>query len=343
VDSPEAGQGPKSRALSGIWGENPEIPGRAPKPQPAHRIWVPIQVGERGEREVARLTSAQRGLITRGQLLAAGITRGSIEHRLQTGRLHKHLRGVYLVGRPTLEPLARELAAALYFDGDAVLSHASACWLWGFIPDAPPEVTVTLIGRDARPRQGLHVHRVPFLARQDMRIRRGIPLTAPARSLLDLAADATEDALEQAVAEAVAMRLTSARELEQALDRAPGRSGTARIRAILDADAEPALAGSKPERLLLELIRQAGLPEPLVNKPFHGFRIDMRWPEHRLALEFDGHRFHGSRAAFERDRRRDQVLAAAGYTVIRVTWRQLIEEPYAVIARVAMALQVRAA
>jgi very-short-patch-repair endonuclease len=286
--------------------------------------------------------TGQRGLITRDQLLAAGITRGSIEHRLQTGRLHRHLRGVYLVGRPTLEPLARELAAVLYFDGDAALSHASACWLWGFIGE-PSDVAVTLIGRDARSRPGLRVHRVPKIARQDLRIRHGIPLTAPARSLIDFAADASDDALEQAVAEAVAKRLTSARELQAALARVPGRTGTARVRTLLEAEAEPALVESNPERLLLQLIRQAGLPEPLVNKLFHGFKIDMRWPEHRLALEFDGHRFHGSRAAFERDRRRDQVLAAAGYTVIRVTWRQLIEEPYAVIARLAMALQARAA
>lgn len=170
-----------------------------------------------------------------------------------------------------------------------------------------------------------------------------MPVTAPARSLIDLASDCAEDDLEQAVAEAVGLCHTSARELENALTRAPGRPGTAKIRALLEADAEPADARSRGERMLLSLIRRANLPEPLVNEPFHGFQIDMRWPEHRLALEFDGHRFHGSRAAFERDRRRDQVLAAAGYTVIRVTWRQLTEEPYAVIARLAMALRARAA
>jgi very-short-patch-repair endonuclease len=250
---------------------------------------------------------------------------------------------VYLLGRPTLEPLARELAAVLYFNGRALLSHASACWLWGYIPDPPPEVTVTLVGGDARSRPGLRVHRVPCIDRADVRARRGLPLTAPARSLIDLAADTSDDDLEQAVAEAMGMRHTSARELELALSRAPGRTGTARIRAVLEAGAEPADARSRGERMLITLIRRANLPAPLVNQPFHGFRIDMRWPEHRLALEFDGHRFHGSRAAFERDRRRDQVLAAAGYTVIRVTYRQILEEPYAVIARLAMALQARAA
>jgi very-short-patch-repair endonuclease len=284
-------------------------------------------------------------VISRRQLEQAGVDRGRIARWVRSGRLfHTALKGVYLVGRPTLEPLARELAAILYFNGDAVLSHVSACWLWGYIPGPPPDVTVTLVGRDARSRPGLRVHRVPALQDADVRVRKAIPVTAPARSLIDFAAADTSDYdLEQAVAEAVALRHTSARELEQALARSRGRTGTAQIRALIEADAEPALTRSKAERMLLRLIRQANLPEPLVNKPFQGLEIDMRWPEHRLALEFDGHRFHGSRAAFERDRRRDQVLAAHGYTVIRVTYRQILEEPYAVIARLAMALQARAA
>jgi very-short-patch-repair endonuclease len=274
-----------------------------------------------GEAGVVRLASAQHGLVTRRQLEAAGIGRGVISRRVRCGRLFRTtLKGVYLLGRPNLEPLARELGAILYFDGDAILSHASACWLWGYIPSAPPEVTVTLIGGDARSRAGLRVHRVPALERADIRVRDGM-----------------------AVAEAVGLRHTSARELEQALARAPGRTGTARIRALLEAGTEPADVRSRCERMILTLIRRANLPEPLVNKPLHGFRIDMRWPEHRLALEIDGHRFHATRAAFERDRRRDQVLAAVGYTVIRVTYRQILEEPYAVLARLAMALQARAA
>jgi very-short-patch-repair endonuclease len=100
---------------------------------------------------------------------------------------------------------------------------------------------------------------------------------------------------------------------------------------------------SKAERLIRRLMRAAELPQPLVNQPLNGFTVDFLWPDARLILEVDGHRTHGDRLAFERDRRRDQVQVAAGYTVIRVTWRQLQQEQMAVMARIAQALARRAA
>jgi very-short-patch-repair endonuclease len=91
------------------------------------------------------------------------------------------------------------------------------------------------------------------------------------------------------------------------------------------------------------LLRAAELPQPLANVPLLGYVADFLWPELKLIVETDGFDFHSSRSAFEHDRRRDQKLAAAGYTVIRVTRRQLEQEPYAVIARIAQAIAARAA
>lgn len=252
-----------------------------------------------------------------------------------------HFKGVYLVGRPSLEPLGLETAAILYFDGDAVLSHASAAALWGFFDETPPTVHVALIGRDCRSRPGLNVHRAQTLARADLRVRQGLPLTSPARTLLDLAGELAPDELENAVAEARVRRLLRAGELEAAMRRAPQRKAAARLRAILDAENDPALTRSKAERLILRLIREARLPEPIVNGRFLGVRPDLRWPSEKLIVEFDGQQFHGHASAFHRDRRRDQLLVAAGYRVMRVTWRQLVTEPLVVVARMAMALSGR--
>ena len=83
------------------------------------------------------------------------------------------------------------------------------------------------------------------------------------------------------------------------------------------------------------------LPQPRANEPVLGYMADFLWSEQRLIVEVDGFGFHSSRSAFEHDRRRDQRLAAAGYMVIRITWRQLEQEPLAVVARIAQALAGR--
>lgn len=89
---------------------------------------------------------------------------------------------------------------------------------------------------------------------------------------------------------------------------------------------------------MLKLIRAAGLPTPQTQVRIAGWPADFLWPDQKLIVEFDGYQFHGHRAAFERDRRRDQAHIAAGYTVIRITWRQLTEEPLTVVATIATLL-----
>lgn len=77
----------------------------------------------------------------------------------------------------------------------------------------------------------------------------------------------------------------------------------------------------------------------MTNARLHGYQADVIWPSQGLGLEFDGWDAHGHRLAFERDRKRDQVLLAAGLRVLRVTGRQLENEPVAVAARIAQALR----
>jgi very-short-patch-repair endonuclease len=198
------------------------------------------------------------------------------------------------------------------------------------------DVHVTVIGRTLRCRPGIVVHRVDRLARQDLRHRHGIPLTSPARTICDLAASEPPNIFERAANEARVQRLLSDRELKRALKRSPSRKGTRALRALLDDG--PAITRSEAERLMLKLIGRANLPKPITNAPVSGYTVDFLWPAQRLIMEVDGFAFHGHRHAFERDRKRDAALTAAGYRVIRVTWRQLTTEPLEVIAMLARAL-----
>jgi very-short-patch-repair endonuclease len=98
------------------------------------------------------------------------------------------------------------------------------------------------------------------------------------------------------------------------------------------------LTESVAQRRLLDLIRDSDLPMPQTEHPLLGYRVDLLWPELRLVVEVDGYQFHGTRGAFERDRRRDARLQAAGYVVIRFTARQIEHHPLAVLAELAQAI-----
>jgi very-short-patch-repair endonuclease len=299
------------------------------------------QVRARGEDEVARLLDLQIGVIHRDQLLAAGVGRGAISHRLSRGRLTAVYRDVYSAGSAPMRPLVLAVAAVLHFRGRAVLSGASAGVLWELIDREAERAEVTLVGRSAHRRDGLVVRRVGSLHRADIRRRHGLPVTSPARTLVDLSATVGSLELENAYAECLQRRLATDKEIRTALGRAGRRAGSPKLKAMLQASARgesPALTRSKAERMLLELIRVAELPPPVANARVCGHMVDLHWPEQRVIVEFDGWETRRRRRSFETDRRRDQRLVAAGYRVIRITWRQLVNEPYAVIGRLAAAL-----
>ncbi len=289
---------------------------------------------------MAWIAAQQLGLITTSQLQLAGIGRRAIESRAHRSLIHRIYRGVYLVGNPIPLPGARELGAVLACGPHALLSHASAGAVWGLTPAPNGEVALTVVGRNGRSRQAITVHRVSRLAAVDRATRHGIPLTAPARTLVDLAATAEDYALDHALGEARVQKLIDDRALAQALDRAGRRAGVARLRAALEAEGEWDYTPLKAEQRMRRLIAQARLPRPVYQAVVEGWPVDCLWPDQRLILEVDGYRFHGHRGAFERDRRKDMMLVAAGYRVIRITWRQLSEQPLAVVSAIAGALAV---
>jgi very-short-patch-repair endonuclease len=185
---------------------------------------------------------------------------------------------------------------------------------------------------------GIVVHRVTRLDPSEARRCHRVPVTTPARTLLDLAATASPSELERAAAEARVRRLVRSRDLLALLARYPRHRGAATLRTLIDSKADPALTRSEAERRFLSLVRAAELPAPEVNVRVGRHEVDFLWQESRLIVEVDGFRFHSSTAAFERDRARDAELMALGFHVLRVTWRQIVTQPEAMLVRLAQAI-----
>jgi very-short-patch-repair endonuclease len=285
---------------------------------------------------LAEVAGAQRGMVHLSQLRALGITRGSYEHRVRVGALHRVFRSVLSVVQPVLEPLADETAALLYAGDDAVLSHDTAAALWGLTATATPScVAITLINRHIKGRPGLAVHRVTALDIRDVRLHQGFPVTSPARTLIDCAAGPRIDEL---LNEARALGLVTDKELHQAMDRCRGRKGTGALRRLLEAEVDSGYTVSEAEHRLRRLVEEADIEKPAFNLYLEGLRVDAYWPRHRVVVEVDGYRAHGHRQAFERDRGRDAKLVRAGYIVLRFTWRQLTGRPLAVAVTIAQTL-----
>jgi very-short-patch-repair endonuclease len=293
------------------------------------------------ERRILAL-SRPHGVVHRARLLGAGVTRNMIDHRVRVGWLRPIHRGVYAVG-PVQSDDAPHVAAVLACGQRAVLSHRSAAVLWRLVRQHPgirAEVTVPLPRCPAR--SGIRVHRVQMLRPDEVTRLRHVPVTTPARTLLDLASVLSSRELEQALAQAERMYAGTQRRLLALLARYPARAGTPALRKLLGGSHRPALTRSEAEERFLEVVRKAGLSVPDVNVRVHGYELDFLWREEGLAVEMDGFAFHGDRAAFEADRRRDADLAARGIQVMRVTWRQITKEPEATLVRLARALAERA-
>jgi very-short-patch-repair endonuclease len=278
---------------------------------------------------IARLAARQHGVVARAQLLEIGVSPDAIKHRLNQRRLHPMHRGVYLAGQPVPPRLAREAAAILACGLGSAISHRTAARLAGFWSGPEESIDVTVPHASRCQPAGVSVHRTRHLGRAEVRRHEGLPVTGPLRTLVDLAAVLAMRELEQAVAEAQALRLVPRR-------LPPAQPFPPALRALFDAT--PALTRSEAEERLLALVRKARLPAPRVNSRVAGHEVDLQWPDRRLAVEVDGYAVHSHRRAFERDRIRDADLVAAGYRVLRFTWRQITQEPEAVVARLARVL-----
>jgi hypothetical protein len=289
------------------------------------------------ERIIARLASRAQGIVTRRELLEAGVTRRQVQRRVEKGMLIPEFPGVYRVGHRAPSVEARYMAAVKACGDGAVLAGLAAAHLWGLVrgPAPPPEILVTTKRRV----EGVIVRRARRLDRRDRTTHRQIPVTTVARTLVDIASRLDDDALARACHEAQVRHRVTPAQVEAALARKPNAPGAGRLRRILRGDAPVAL--SELERRFLALLRDAGLPLPETNRRQGAHWVDCRWPEHRLTVELDSYRYHHTRHAWEQDRERERAARARGDEFRRYTWADVDGRAGATVAEVAALLAAR--
>jgi very-short-patch-repair endonuclease len=289
---------------------------------------VPLDIAMRDraspDLEMAAIADRQGGVLGRGQLLALGVSAPAIGRRVATGRLHIIYRGVYALGYRRIGVLGWRWAAVLACGEGAVLSHGSAADAWGIRRSASPRPHV-IVPRRARIRQpGIVVHSPRHVLLDEVTRLDGLPITTPARTLLDLAAGGLrgrplEAALDRAERE---LRVDWA-EMHRMLERHAGRPGVPALRETLARYAPGSVETfSVLEEIVLELCDEYSLPRPQVNCVIEGKRRDFYWPDMRLVVEADSYAWHRSPSALDDDRERDVELTLAGLRTLRFTYEQ---------------------
>jgi very-short-patch-repair endonuclease len=287
------------------------------------------------ERELARIASGAHGIVTRAQLLGAGVSEQQLRHRLATGALLREFPGVYRVGHRAPSTEALYMAAVLACGEGALLSGRAAAYLWQLIRGRPPTPEVTAPRQRRLPGVTTH-HSRSLIAAVDATTCRGIPITTVGRTIVDLAAGMVEQELARACHEAGVRYRTTPSHVEAVLARRPTTPGAATLRRIVRGEVRVTL--SKLERRFLELLIEACLPLPITNKPAGGRRVDCRWPEHRLTVELDSYTYHHSRHAWEQDRRREREAYARGDQFRRYTYDDVFEHPAQMLAELTVLL-----
>jgi very-short-patch-repair endonuclease len=284
---------------------------------------------------LADLAGRQHGVVSARQLVALGFPKATISSAVTRGRLHPLHRGVYAVGHEALTWEGRLLAAVLANE-PAVASHVTAAWIHGLLRTRPGTFHLTAPSR--RHRKKLVVVHFARLDPDDVTTVGGIPVTSPARTVLDLAAGDVGRLLERADEAGLLDR----RRFEATLARAGGHPGRARFAAALRAyRPEGAVLRSNLEKRFRDLVLAAGLPRPQTNVAVEGYELDAYWEAEGFAVELDVYATHGSPRSFEADRERADDLLLAGIELIRVTDVRLTREPRETIARVAAHLARR--
>ena len=286
---------------------------------------------------VARLAAEQHGVVSAADLALAGLKRSAVQVRVRNGRLHLVHRGVYAVGHGALSLDARFMAATLTCGPRSWLGYRACAGHWEFISwdDDAYVIEVVVEGSAGRSRPGLRIHRTRRMDPRDVMTHRGIRVTTPARTLLDLADVLPDKGLRRAVRQAQALQLTNTRLIAAVLTRAQGRRGANRL-AQLIADG-PTPTRSDLEDLVLGVVLVGGLVRPQINRRHGCVYPDLRWPEQRLTVECDSATWHSGKLASEDDAERQARLEADGERVLRVTWQQALHNPEQTVARIAAA------
>lgn len=286
------------------------------------------------------MAARQYGVVSGRQLLGIGYSPRAIARAVENGRLHRLHSAVFAVGHRGLTKHGRALAAVLARGEGALLSYESAAWLWGLTPVLARDVEVSVRWR-GHSRPGLRLHHCPALRDEDAAAYEGIQVTAVPRTLLDFASTARGLRLAKAVERAHLMDLLDLGQIDRLLEEVRGHRGRGLLKRALTIYRDPAFSRSGGELRFLQLLREEGLPRPLVNTWAEGFELDFYWEDQRFAVELDSWDAHRSRVSFEKDPVRQEDLKLAGIEMIRVTGRRLAQQPDEVARRLRIHLRRR--
>ncbi|HKH65632.1 MAG TPA: type IV toxin-antitoxin system AbiEi family antitoxin domain-containing protein [Solirubrobacterales bacterium] len=287
----------------------------------------------RSHQALAELAEAQHGVVSFRQLRELSFSKGHISRAFEAGRLRRIHRGVYAVGHGRLSEHGRCHAAVLACGAGAVLSHHSAAWLWGFLPRCPEEAAITTPIRGHR-RRGIRVHRAAALSDSDCTSYEEIPVTAAARTLLDLGAVATMRELTSAVDRARRLGRLDLDPLDLLISRHRSTVAAKRLAQALSLYRKPVFDRARSELLFLQALEQQGETLPILNCWVDRWEIDAYWEAERFAVEVDGWETHGSRQAFEDDRLRLEEMKLAEIDCIRISARRIETHPKQVAQRI---------
>jgi very-short-patch-repair endonuclease len=296
-------------------------------------------------RELVRLADRQYGVIARDQMRALGFKESAIDRRLRTQQLHEVRIGVYTLGHRVLPREGRWLAAVLASGAHAVLSHWSAAALWKIRPSSRSIIDVTTPHK-SRSWGGITRHHKALPA-DEVTVRKGIPVTTVPRTIFDLAATEDVDTIATMLRESEHRNLWDRLSLPDLVDRYPGRRGVNKVRLALQRITEEpsGRTRSKLEERFAPFLRRHRLPMPRFNDWIllgaKRYQVDCHWAGTGQIVELDGWEGHGTKSAFRDDRERDRRLKVAGYSVTRLTWNQLRDEPEAIAADLRVLLAAR--
>jgi very-short-patch-repair endonuclease len=295
---------------------------------------------------VARIAQSQAGLVTIWQLIEAGISDSTVTREVAAGRLHPVFHGVYAVGHRYLTRNGKLLAATLACGEGTVVSHGTAACLYG-LSDSWPEVIDVIAPVEAgRKIAGVRRRFVPVPEGREVWRRGGVPVTSPARTIVDCAGSDPKGVAAM-IEQASVLRVLDIPAIDRVLD-GPRRRGSKHLLRVLEPwrRYRPGVKiRSRMEAKLLPLLSEAALPIPQTNARVRAggktYEVDFLWRAERVVVETDGGRFHDNPAAGSRDSGRNRALVAAGYEVPRLGWEDLRDRPEAAMAEIARLLRTR--
>jgi hypothetical protein len=299
---------------------------------------------------MAAVAAGQHALITLDQLASLKMTRHQREQLLATGQIVRVANNVYRLNGAPATWQSCIAAAQLAIGEDAIVSHRSAAALYGLDGfDQQRIVYVTLpIGRSPRKQKDVRIHRCADYELIAAERRQNIPVTDPARLVLDLyASEANPEVARRGLFSIRKKNLATWPAIEECLrsHARQGRRGITQLRADLELYRRIGAPESSFEDAIARLLMDAGMPEPdlqhWVLTPDGRYRIDVAYPGFRVGIEGKSRAHHLTDEAFEADLVRDANLAIAGWIIIHVTWAQLQDDPDGVIRRVRKALESR--